>query len=344
MTFKNMGNSTNIVIQENTAKAGQRSHAVLKERPYPSSVSIVIPLYNEEEVLPLLRRRLDALISSLQAPVQVVLVNDGSSDATLSGLSEWATEDSRICALALSRNFGHQAASTAGLDYATGDVIVLMDADLQDPPELIHDMIREYQRGFDIVYAQRIGRVGESRLKKFTAWAFYRVMTKLVYQDLPPDTGDYRLISAECLQALATMRETHRFLRGMVAWLGFSQTAVQFVRPARAAGETKYPLNKMLRFAWTAIVSFSPTPLRVTFGFSLIVAGIGVAAGVYTLIALILAKPMVPGWTSLMLTLCLIGSCILISIGVVGEYVAKIYEESKDRPIYIVNKRLSFLR
>jgi dolichol-phosphate mannosyltransferase len=319
------------------------AETVLKARRPPSSLSLVLPMFNEEEVLPILRRRLTGFINGFACTVEVILVDDGSSDATLAGILAWAAEDPRIVVIALSRNFGHQAAATAGLDHASGEAVVLMDADLQDPPELIHDMIRNYELGYDVVYAQRIGREGESVFKKGTAWMFYRIMRSMVYHSLPPDTGDYRLVSSECLQALREMKETHRFLRGMVAWLGFRQTAVQFVRPARVAGETKYPLRKMIRFAWTAIVSFSPTPLRVTFAFSLVIAAIGVAAAIYTIAAILFSMPVVPGWTSLMLTLCLIGSCILISIGVVGEYVAKIYEEGKHRPVYVINRRLSTL-
>ena len=314
---------------------------VLQPRRPPSFISLVLPMFNEEEVLPFLRPRLTSFVDGFTCKVEVILVDDGSSDATLARIRAWATEDPRIVVLALSRNFGHQAAATAGLDHARGDAVVLMDADLQDPPELIHDMVRRYEQGYDVVYAQRIGREGESWFKKVTAWAFYRIMRRMVHHNLPADTGDYRLVSSECLQALREMKETNRFLRGMVAWLGFPQIAVQFVRPPRVAGETKYPLRKMIRFAWTAIVSFSPTPLRVTFMFSFVISAIGVMAGLYTVAAILFSMPVVPGWTSLMLTLCLIGSCILMSIGVVGEYIARIYEEGKQRPLYVVNRRLS---
>jgi glycosyltransferase involved in cell wall biosynthesis len=212
-----------------------------------------------------------------------------------------------------------------------------MDSDLQDPPELILEMLAAYRCGFDVVYAQRIRREGENLFKRLSAWGFYRIMRFAVSRQLPPDTGDFRLISRDCLAALQTMRETHRFLRGMVAWVGFKQTAVRFVRPARVAGETKYPLRKMIRFAWTAVISFSPLPLRIIFGFGLLIAAIGLGAGTYALAANVLHFYVVPGWTSLMLTVCLIGSCILIALGVIGEYVAKIYEEVKRRPIYVID-------
>jgi dolichol-phosphate mannosyltransferase len=310
-------------------------------RPQPSLVSIVIPLYNEEEVFGFLREKLDSVLPRVGSPVEIVLVNDGSTDGTESQLLQWAAVDSRVRVISLSRNFGHQPASTAGLDQAQGEVIILMDADLQDPPELILEMLADYRRGFDVVYAQRIRREGENLFKRLSAWGFYRLMRFAVSRQLPPDTGDFRLISRDCLDVLQAMRETHRFLRGMVAWVGFRQTAVRFVRPARAAGETKYPLRKMIRFAWTAIISFSPLPLRMIFGFGFVIAAVGFGAGFYALAANLLNFYVVPGWTSLMLTICLIGSCILIALGVIGEYVAKIYEEVKRRPIYVIDPRQS---
>jgi dolichol-phosphate mannosyltransferase len=300
-------------------------------------LSIVVPLYNEAEALPHLRARLSVAAERMECPVELIFVDDGSSDQSLPMLQEWASKDPRVSVVSLARNFGHQSAATAGLDQASGDGIVLMDADLQDPPELILDLLAEYRRGFDVVYAQRIRREGESAFKKVTAWAYYRLMRIAVDRRLPSDTGDYRLISRACLDALLSMRETHRFLRGMVAWVGFRQTAVQFVRPPRVAGETKYPLGKMIRFAWTAILSFSPLPLRTIFAFGFVVAGVGFAAGTYALAANLLGFPVVPGWTSLMLTICLIGSFILIALGVIGEYVAKIYEEVKGRPLYVID-------
>jgi len=202
-------------------------------------------------------------------------------------------------------------------------------------------MIAEYQRGFDVVYAQRDSRQGETWFKRASAWGFYRLMTFAATKDLPPDTGDFRLISSECLGALREMRETHRFLRGMVAWLGFSQTAVRFVRPPRAAGETKYTLRKMLRFAWIAAISFSPMPLRLVFGMGILVAVAAMLIGGYAVGSELLHYYVIPGWTSLMFTLCMVGSFILIGLGMIGEYIAKIYEEVKGRPLYIVNQRQS---
>lgn len=313
----------------------------LEPRPDPGLLSIVIPIFNEEEVLPHLRARMEEFLPVLPCEYELILVNDGSRDGSLAFLRSWARADSNVVVLALSRNFGHQAASTAGLDYAHGDAVVLMDADLQDPPELVLRMIAEYTRGFDVVYAQRGAREGETWFKRMSAWGFYRVMRALASQDLPPDTGDFRLISSACLRSLRDMRETHRFLRGMVAWLGFSQTAVTFVRPPRVAGNTKFTLSKMLRFAWVAAISFSPLPLRVVFGMGILVAVAAMVIGAYAVGSSLLHYYVIPGWTSLMFTLCLVGSFILIGMGMVGEYIAKIYEEVKGRPLYIINDRQS---
>ena len=293
-------------------------------------------MYNEAEVLPLLRERLYAFQNSLGATAELILVNDGSSDRTVDVLLDWVEADGRVTLLNLARNFGHQAAVTAGLDHATGDAIVILDADLQDPPEVIHDMLLEYCRGYDVVYGKRIARRGESRFKRWTAWAFYRVMRWIIHSGLPADVGDFRLISRRCLNAVASMRETHRFLRGMISWVGFPQTSVSYARESRAAGTTKYPLWKMLRFAWTAAISFSPLPLRLSFGLGVLLALVGVTQAINAIVRTALGLYTVPGWTSLMVVVCLIGSAILISIGVLGEYVGRIFEESKGRPLYVV--------
>ena len=308
----------------------------LDARPYPPRVSLVIPVYNEAEVLPILRDRLSQVADSLPASLEILLVNDGSSDGSMEALVEWAQQDRRVKVLSFARNFGHQIAVTAGLDYATGDAVVVMDADLQDPPEVIHEMLFQYCRGYDVVYGRRTSRRGETRFKRFTAWAFYRIMRALIHRDLPADTGDFRLISRRCLNALSQMRETHRFLRGMISWVGFPQIAVDYEREPRAAGSTKYPLRRMLRFAWTAAISFSPLPLRISFGFAAVLALIAFTQGVNAVIRTALGLYTVPGWTSLMVVLCLIGSAVLVSIGVLGEYIARIFEENKRRPLYVV--------
>lgn len=317
---------------------------ILKPRPKPNLLSVVIPCYNEQEVVPLLRREIEAFLNELNLPYELILVNDGSRDSTLALLDQWAEENSSVKVLGFARNFGHQIAVTAGLDVAKGDAVVVMDADLQDPPRIVCEMLQRYQEGYDVVYGQREERTGESSFKKFTAWAFYRLMKRLVHKDLPVDTGDFRLISSSCLTALKRMRETHRFLRGMIAWVGFPQIAVKYKRDPRAAGDTKYPLSKMLKFAWTAAVSFSPLPLRFSLMLGFLIAGIGVIVGFYAIIMSFIhyfIQPAGfnynPGWGTIVTMLCLIGGSILIGLGVLGEYVARIYDELKDRPLYLVN-------
>jgi glycosyltransferase involved in cell wall biosynthesis len=311
------------------------THNLLTPRPNPKLLSIVMPFYNEEEMFPLLRPRLTEFMSQCPYPCEVIAVNDGSSDQTVELLVDWCKADSRIKALNLSRNFGHQYASTAGIDHASGDAIVLIDADLQDPLEVIHQMVEQYRNGYDVVCGQRITRAGEGIFKRITAWFFYRFMRTFFLESLPPDVGDFRLMSRRCVKSLSEMRELHRFLRGMVAWVGFPQICVRYERQARGAGSTKYPFRKMFRLAWTAALSFSPLPLRLSFA----------GAGAMTLIAIVEAMnaliahfehKTVPGWTSLMVVICLSNAALMIAVGILGEYVGKIYEESKARPLYVV--------
>jgi len=308
----------------------------LKPRGGPRLLSLVIPLYNELESLPRLRDELDRFLRALGVPAEIVIVNDGSSDGSLDYLLAWADADPRVRVLNLARNFGHQAAATAGLDHASGDAVVLMDADLQDPLEVVPQMIARYCEGYDVVMGRRLRREGESRFKRASAWLFYRLMKRLLYRDLEADVGDFRLISRACLNALSSMRETHRFLRGMCSWVGFPQTTVDYVRQPRRNGVTNYPLPKMLLLAWTAAISFSPTPLRLSFGLGVLVALVGIAYGVYAVVRAALGLYNVPGWTSLMVIVCLIGGAILASIGVLGEYIGRIFEEVKGRPLYVV--------
>jgi dolichol-phosphate mannosyltransferase len=317
-------------------QAGPVTSHLLSPRERPTRLSLVIPLYNEEAMVAPLRDAVEGFARTLPGEIELVLVNDGSSDRTLALLAEWAASDARVKVLHLSRNFGHQIAATAGLDHATGDAVVLLDADLQDPLAVIHQMIGRYCDGYDVVYGQRESRAGESVYKRFTAWMFYRVMRNLVYRELPPDVGDFRLISRQCLDALKQMRETHRFLRGMVAWVGFPQVAVVYDRQRRVAGSTKYPLRKMLAFSWVAATSFSTVPLRLSVIMGAIVGLVGIEEGIRAILAYFLGWYTVPGWTSLTVIVSLIGSAMLVSIGILGEYIAKLYEQSKERPLYIV--------
>jgi polyisoprenyl-phosphate glycosyltransferase len=314
---------------------------LLQPRRLPKLLSIVIAIYNEEEALPFLRDRLTSFVDGLPSRTEIILVNDGSSDGSIGLLIDWANADARVRVFNLARNFGHQAAVTAGLDQAAGDAVVVMDADLQDPPEVVSAMIEEYCKGYDVVYGRRISRAGESGFKRLSAWIFYRAMRLLVHRELPADAGDFRLVSRPCLNAIVSMRETHRFLRGMIAWAGFPQTSVPYARDIRVAGQTKYPLSKMLRLAWTAAVSFSPTPLRLSFWLGFLIAAIGMLEAANAVMRNMLGLYVVPGWSSVIVVTCLVGGSILISIGVLGEYVGRIFEAIKERPLYLIASKVA---
>jgi polyisoprenyl-phosphate glycosyltransferase len=301
-------------------------------------LSLVIPLYNENESIPYLRSAIDSWKKEVPYRVEVVLVNDGSTDESWQHLEQWALANSMVKAVNLSRNFGHQAAVSAGLHFATGDAVVILDADLQDPLEVIAAMVERYRQGFDVVYGQRESRDGETFFKVFTAWIFYRAMRVLVWEALPPDTGDFRLVSRRCLNAVLEMGEVHRFLRGMFAWAGFRQTAVKYHRRRREHGASKYPLLKMLSFAWNAALSFSIVPIRAISISGVLVAAFGLLYGLYSVIRFFFFRDTVPGWTTIVALLGIIGGMVLIGLGIVGEYIGRIYEEVKHRPIYIVQE------
>jgi dolichol-phosphate mannosyltransferase len=313
---------------------------LLQPRRLPKLLSIVIPIYNEEEALPFLRKRLTTFVDGLASRTEILLVNDGSSDESVGLLVEWANADSRVRVFNLARNFGQQAAVTAGLDQSAGDAVAVMDADLQDPPEVVSAMLDEYCKGYDVVYGRRISRAGESAFKRISAWIFYRAMRGLVHQELPADAGDFRLVSRPCLDAVLSMRETHRFLRGMIAWVGFPVTSVSYARDIRAAGQTKYPLRKMLHLAWTAAVSFSPIPLRVSFWLGFLIAATGMIEAASAVFRSMLGR-YVPEWSSVIAVTCLVGGSILISIGMLGEYVGRIFEAIKGRPLYLIASRVT---
>lgn len=317
---------------------------ILVPREAPKLLTVVIPIFNEEETIPLLRPALERFAAGIGVPVEFCIVNDGSSDRSIFLLADWAAQDPRVKLIGLSRNFGHQVAVTAGLDHASGDAVVIMDADLQDPPEVIPAMIEKYREGYDVVYGRRMERKGETRFKLITAWAFYRLMRKLVHPELPTDVGDFRLVSSRFLREFSRVRESHRFLRGLIAWCGFPQTFVGYTRAPRAAGVTKYPLRKMLQFAWNAAVSFSPLPMKTFFYAGIAVALIGFVSGLYAVARWVYytfwhpeGLVFSPGWTTLMVLLCLIGGTILMGLGVLGEYIARIFEEAKARPHYFVS-------
>jgi glycosyltransferase involved in cell wall biosynthesis len=311
------------------------THSILTPRPDPKLLSIVMPFYNEQDIFPILRPQLTKFLDNSPYPCEVIAVNDGSSDQTIDLLVHWSQADSRIKVLNLSRNFGHEYASTAGIDHASGEAIVLIDADLQDPLEVIHRMVDQYRQGYDVVCGQRVARSGERVFKKFTAWFFYRCMRVFFLKALPQDVGDFRLMSRRCVDSLRSMRELHRFLRGMVAWVGYPQICVPYEREARVAGVTKYSLRKMIRLAWTAAVSFSALPLRISFFGAGIMTLVAIEEAIRALIEHFSGKT-VPGWTSLMVVLSMSNAALMIAVGILGEYVGRIYEEGKGRPLYLV--------
>jgi dolichol-phosphate mannosyltransferase len=310
-------------------------------------ISLVVPCYNEAEVFPHLRAALVDLASRLEPRyrVEFVLVDDGSRDATWDLIVAFAAADPRVRAAALSRNFGHQTALTGGYDLARGDAVVSLDADLQDPPEVILQMIDEWQKGADVVFAIRSSREGETAFKRWTASVFYRLIRALGQTAAPANSGDFRLMSRRSVAALRQLREKHRYLRGLVGWIGFRTSRVEYDRKPRRAGVTKYPLRKMLAFALDAIVSSSALPLRLTYILAVVAALPFIGYLFYALVMhLFFGVELVTGWSSLILAVVTFGSLILFCLGLIGEYVGRIYEQSKDRPLYLVREVLDQVR
>lgn len=300
-------------------------------------LSVVLPVYNEIENLDELRARLTAVLNACGRSWEIVLVDDGSRDGSFARMASFAREDGRIRVVRFARNFGHQMALTAGVDHARGRLVAVMDADLQDPPEILPEMLRKIDEGYEVVYAQRTEREGETAFKKATAAAFYRLMRRWTNVEIPVDTGDFRLMGPKAVEAFRSLRERHRFIRGLAAWVGFAQTAVSYVRPPRTRGETKWPLRKMLRFAVDALTSFSHVPLQLAtwLGFA-----VSAFSFLYILVVLVLKirGVNVTGWTTLMFFILFLGGVQLIVVGVLGEYIGRIYEEVKRRPLYLVSE------
>ncbi|MDB4936294.1 MAG: hypothetical protein JWP87_3266, partial [Labilithrix sp.] len=307
-------------------------------------VSLVIPIYNEEEVLPQLDERLSQLLEKLAIDAEVVFVDDGSKDRSLEMLRAMVEREPRYRAVSFSRNFGHQRAITAGMDASRGQAVVVMDADLQDPPEVILEMIAKWREGYDVVYGRRRSRAGESWFKLLTAKVFYRLFAAMIPIEVPLDAGDFRLMSRRVVVTLRALRETHRFVRGLVSWVGFKQTAVEYDRAARFAGETKYPLRKMLAFAFDGIISFSILPLRFATYLGVLVGAASVLYAVCAIFAHVFLSATVPGWTTTVVLVALLFSVQLLVTGVLGEYVGRIYEQVKLRPLYVVGERLRHKR
>ena len=301
-----------------------------------SLISIVVPVYNEEASLAALLNRLRALPRAPDDKYEYVFVDDGSRDESLAILKREAAANRDCRVIALSKNFGHQMAITAGLDYAKGDAVVVMDADLQDPPELVMDMISKWREDYDVVYARRLRRPGESAFKRATAALFYRVMEHVAKVRMPRDTGDFRLMSRRAARALCSMRERHRLMRGMSAWIGFSQACVDYDRPARMAGTTKYGTAKMMRLAADGIVSFTWAPLRLALYAGILAICVCVTYVVVNLGLWAFTDRVLPGWMSLAALVTFLGSFNLLTLGIMGEYVGRILDEVKGRPLYVV--------
>ena len=297
-------------------------------------LSIVIPVFNEAETLGVMITRLRQALVGLNW--EVIFVDDGSTDDSLEVIRVAAFSDQRIKAIRFSRNFGHQAAITAGLDFANGDAVAVMDADLQDPPELLPRMLELLAEGYDVISPQRVVRQGDTLFKRWTAALFYRAMTRLADRRLVPDVGDFRLFSRRAVLAIRSFREHHRFMRGLVAWLGLKEALVPFERHARAGGETKYGLLKMLRFAWTAVSSFSALPLRLSVAAGVLLSCVGFLYLLRVLYLALFTNALVPGWASIVVLQCIFSGMILLAVGVIGDYIARSYEESKGRPLYVV--------
>lgn len=298
-------------------------------------ISVALPVFNEADNLDELKERLVKALDAAGRTWEIVFVDDGSQDGSFEKMAAFARVDRRIRALRFSRNFGHQMALTAGVDAARGRVVAVMDADLQDPPELLVDMLKRIDEGYEVVYAQRTKREGESAFKLWTAHVFYRLLKRWTNVDIPVDVGDFRLMGPKAVAAFRRLRERHRFIRGMTAWVGFRQVGVPYVRPPRTRGETKFPLRKMLRFALDGLTSFSHVPLQLATWLGFLVSGF---AFLYILVVVALKVLGINerGWTTLMGWILLLGGVQLLMIGVLGEYLGRIYDEVKGRPLYLV--------
>jgi glycosyltransferase involved in cell wall biosynthesis len=300
-------------------------------------LSVVVPAYNEQEVLPEFHRRLAATLELISPAVEIVYVNDGSTDRTLELLRALGVSDRRVTLVDLSRNFGKEIALSAGLDHARGAAVVVIDADLQDPPELIPELLRGLEEGYDVVYGVRTSRDGETALKKLTAFLFYRVIQRLSRVRVPEDTGDFRVLSRRAVDALGRLRERHRFMKGLFAWIGFRQKAVPYRRAPRAGGTTKFNYWRLWNFALEGITSFTTAPLRVATYVGLVTAGGAFAYGAFIVLDTFVVGNPVPGYPSLLTVILFLGGVQLMTLGIIGEYLGRMFDESKQRPLYFVN-------
>ena len=303
-----------------------------------NTITVIIPCFNEEDNLYQLIKRIDASFHTITTSIEILLINDGSTDATLQKIKELANQHACIKYISLSRNFGHQIAVSAGLDHCRGQAVVIMDGDLQDPPELIPEMYKKYKEGYDVVYAKRTRRNGESWFKKATAKLFYRILQRFTSFNIPLDAGDFRLIDRKVAEMLRQMPEQNKFLRGQIAWMGFRQTYVEFERDARRHGKTGYPFKKMLDFALDGITSLSHRPLRLVTQAGFMVSFLSFLILLYALGSHFILDRTITGWTSLIITVAFLGGVQLLSIGIIGEYISRINKNILNRPLYIVEE------
>ena len=320
-----------------------RSEASLRLADKKPVLSVVIPCMNEEQVVRETSRRLISVLGAADFNFELIFVDDGSKDQTPEILRDLQSADARVRVVRLSRNFGHQVAITAGIEHAGGDAVAIIDADLQDPPEVLLEFVAKWLDGYDVVYGVRTEREGETAFKLWTAKMFYRVIGHLSDTEIPLDTGDFRLMDRRVVDALLSMPERDRFVRGMVSWLGFSQVSIAYRRAARFAGETKYPLFKMMKFATDGIVSFSTLPLRLATWVGFLASAISIVGIVVVLLERYFGVfGLVKGWSSTVIAVLFIGGVQLVCLGIIGEYVGRIYGESKRRPLYVVRERIGF--
>ncbi|GAB2459374.1 putative glycosyltransferase YkcC [Hymenobacter qilianensis] len=300
-------------------------------------LSIIVPIYNEESNIEALYKRLRSVIDPMAVQYEFIFINDGSRDRSLTLIHDLTASDPQVRYIDFSRNFGHQIAVTAGLDLAAGAAVVIIDADLQDPPELIPKLYQKLQEGYEVVYAKRRSRKGESAAKKFTARLFYRVLASITHISIPVDTGDFRIISRKVVNALKQMPEQNKFIRGQISWIGYRQTYLEYDRAERAGGATGYTYRKMIRLALDGITGFSDAPLKAATIGGFIVSGVAFLVMVYTLYARFITKDYEPGWSSLMVSILFMGGIQLIAIGIIGEYIARLSANVRQRPLYIIS-------
>lgn len=301
-----------------------------------ADLSVVIPIYNEEGNIPLLYQRLTTTLEGMNIFYELIFVNDGSRDRSMQLIRELASKDARVKFIDFSRNFGHQVALSAGLDHTQGEAVVMMDADLQDPPELLAELYQKYKEGFEVVYARRRSRQGETYFKKSATLVFYRLLARMSSIEIPLDTGDFRIIDHKVVEMLRRMPEKIKYLRGQISWIGFRQTSIEYDRPERYAGETGYSFRKLMGLALDGITGFSDVPLKIVTYFGLIVTAFAFVTTIYVLYSWFSQSDLVQGWSSLMITVLFIGGVQMIAIGIIGEYLSRIHSNVRNRPLYVI--------